>query len=108
VPPLVLQPLAENAVYHGIEPTQAAGVIEIEVARLRSEIIISVKNPFLERAGAHHGGNKMAMSNIRERLALHFDAEARVTSGPRDGRYQVQLVLPYVAMTKTTDTRSLV
>ena len=34
------------------------------------------------------------MSNIRERLALHFDAEASMTSGPRDGRYQVQLILP--------------
>lgn len=109
VPPLVLQPIAENAVYHGIEPTQAAGVIEIEVALLRSEITITVKNPFLERAGAHHGGNKMAMSNIRERLALHFDAEARMTSGPRDGRYQVQLVLPYRKSSgKTTDTRAIV
>jgi two-component system sensor histidine kinase AlgZ len=37
----------------------------------------------------------MAMQNIRERLALHFDAEARMSAGPRDGRYQVQLVLPY-------------
>lgn len=95
VPPLVLQPIAENAVYHGIEPTQAPGEIEIEVTRLRSEVVITVKNPFLERPGSHHGGNKMAMQNIRERLALHFDAEARMTVGPRDGRYQVQLVLPY-------------
>jgi two-component system sensor histidine kinase AlgZ len=109
VPPLVLQPIAENAVYHGIEPTQAPGEIEIEVARLRSEIMITVKNPFMEQAGAHHGGNKMAMSNIRERLALHFDAEARMTSGPRDGRYQVQLVLPYRRLVgKVTDTRTLV
>lgn len=95
VPPLVLQPIAENAVYHGIEPTQAPGEIEIEVTRLRSEVVITVRNPFLERPGSHHGGNKMAMQNIRERLALHFDAEARMTVGPRDGRYQVQLVLPY-------------
>lgn len=95
VPPLVLQPIAENAVYHGIEPTQAPGEIEIEIVRLRSEVVITVRNPFLERPGSHHGGNKMAMQNIRERLALHFDAEARMTVGPRDGRYQVQLVLPY-------------
>ena len=95
VPPLVLQPIAENAVYHGIEPTQAPGEIEIEVTRLRSEVVITVRNPFLERPGSHHGGNKMAMQNIRERLALHFDAEARMTVGPRDGRYQVQLVPPY-------------
>ena len=95
LPPLVLQPIAENAVYHGIEPTQAAGDIEIEVLRTRSEVLITVKNPFLETAGNHHGGNKMAMSNIRERLALHFDAEARMVCGPRDGRYQVQIALPY-------------
>jgi two-component system, LytTR family, sensor histidine kinase AlgZ len=105
VPPLVLQPIAENAVYHGIEPTQAAGTIEIEVTRLRSEVMITVKNPFLERAGNHHGGNKMAMSNIRERLALHFDAEARMVSGPRDGHYQVQLVLPY---RKSLDKKAMV
>lgn len=105
VPPLVLQPIAENAVYHGIEPTQAAGTIEIEVTRLRSELMITVKNPFLEQAGAHHGGNKMAMSNIRERLALHFDAEARMVCGPRDGRYQVQLVLPY---RKSLDAKAMV
>jgi len=105
VPPLVLQPIAENAVYHGIEPTHAPGTVEIEVTRLRSDLVITVRNPFLEQAGAHHGGNKMAMSNIRERLALHFDAEASMTSGPRDGRYQVQLVLPY---RKTSDTKTLV
>lgn len=105
VPPLVLQPVAENAVYHGIEPTQAVGEIEIEVFRTRSEVMITVKNPFLETAGNHHGGNKMAMSNIRERLALHFDAEARMVCGPRDGRYQVQIVLPY---RKSLDAKAMV
>ena len=67
--------------------------------------MITVKNPFLEQAGAHHGGNKMAMGNIRERLALHFDAEARMVCGPRDGRYQVQLELPY---RKSLDTKAMV
>jgi two-component system, LytTR family, sensor histidine kinase AlgZ len=109
VPPLVLQPIAENAVYHGIEPIQAPGEIEIEVTRTRSEVFITVRNPFLEQPGSHHGGNKMAMQNIRERLALHFDAEARMTSGPRDGRYQVQLVLPYRPATGApADRKSIV
>jgi two-component system, LytTR family, sensor histidine kinase AlgZ len=103
VPSLVLQPIAENAVYHGIEPTNQAGTIEIEVIRQRNDVIINVRNPFIEKPGTHHGGNKMAMSNIRERLALHFDAESRMTAGPRDGRYHVQLVLPY---RKSGDTRS--
>ena len=109
VPPLVLQPIAENAVYHGIEPIHEPGEIEIEVSRLRSEVIITVRNPFLEHPGSHHGGNKMAMQNIRERLALHFDAEARMSAGPRDGRYQVQLVLPYRAETgASADRKSIV
>jgi two-component system, LytTR family, sensor histidine kinase AlgZ len=104
VPPLVLQPIAENAVYHGIEPSNQAGTIEIEITRLRNDVIITVKNPFVEQPGTHHGGNKMAMSNIRERLALHFDAESRMTAGPREGRYHVQLVLPY---RKSGDTRTV-
>lgn len=95
VPPLLLQPIAENAVYHGIEPSNQPGVIEIEVTLLRGNVIINVRNPFVEQVGLHHGGNKMAMGNIRERLALHFDAEAQMTAGPRDGRYHVQIVLPY-------------
>ncbi len=94
IPPLVLQPLAENAVYHGIEPSADPGVIEIEVVGRRDRVDIFVRNPFVERPGTHHGGNKMAMQNIRERLALHFDAEAQIVSGPRSGRYVVQLSLP--------------
>ena len=105
VPPLVLQPIAENAVYHGIEPSNKPGEIEIEIFRLRSEVIINVRNPYVEQPGMHHGGNKMAMSNIRERLALHFDAEARMISGPREDRYHVQLVLPY---RKSGDTKTIV
>ncbi len=107
VPSLLLQPIAENAVYHGIEPSNQPGVIEIEVTRLRNDVLINVRNPFVENAGTHHGGNKMAMGNIRERLALHFDAEARMTAGPREGRWEVQIVLPYRPSGKTTDTRSV-
>jgi two-component system, LytTR family, sensor histidine kinase AlgZ len=108
VPSLILQPIAENAVYHGIEPSRSEGTIEIEATKLRSEVIITVRNPFVEAAGTHHGGNKMAMSNIRERLALHFDAEARLMAGPRDGRWQVQITLPYRAAGTTRDTRSVI
>ncbi len=106
VPSLLIQPIAENAVYHGIEPSNQTGVIEIEVARLRNEVVISVRNPFVEHAGSHHGGNKMAMSNIKERLALHFDAEARITAGPRDGRWHVQINLPYRPAGKSADHKS--
>ena len=75
MPPLVLQPLVENAVYHGIEPRSEAGVISINVYKVRDEVHLVLRNPY-RSDGDHHAGNKMALGNIRERLALHFDAEA--------------------------------
>ncbi len=75
------------------------------MTRLRGQLFITVRNTFLEQARRHHVGHKMAMSNIRERLALHFDAEASMTAGPRDGRYQVQLILPY---RRSSDTKTIV
>ena len=75
IPPLVLQPLVENAVYHGIEPRSEPGVVSINVYKVRDEVHMRVAQP-VPRDGNHHAGNKMALANIRERLALHFDAEA--------------------------------
>src|SRR5437763_13168162 len=80
VPPLVLQPLLENAVYHGIEPSSGTGVIAINIFLRRGEVHAVLRNPY-RFSGSHHAGNKMAMDNIRERLALHFDAEASLESG---------------------------
>jgi two-component system sensor histidine kinase AlgZ len=95
VPPLVLQPLVENAVYHGIEPSEVGGAIEIEVALAGNQLVMSLANPF-PRGGRHSTGNKMAIVNIRERLQLHFDAEASMKSEVVDGTYRVTIRLPYI------------
>jgi two-component system sensor histidine kinase AlgZ len=95
VPPLVLQPLVENAVYHGIEPSEAGGEIEVEVARRGDRVILALTNP-LPREGRQSAGNRMAIANIRERLQLHFDAEADMQSEVRDGRYRVTIRIPYL------------
>jgi two-component system sensor histidine kinase AlgZ len=94
VPPLVLQPLLENAVYHGIEPRLAPGVVSINIYLARGEVHVVLRNPY-EPAGNHHGGNKMALANIRERLQLHFDAEASLAARVGDDAYQVHIVMPY-------------
>ena len=96
VPPLLLQPLVENAVYHGIEPTEAGGEIEIEGALHGGQLVISLRNPF-PGGGRHSTGNRMAIVNIRERLQLHFDAEASMRSEVKDGAYKVTLRMPYLA-----------
>jgi two-component system sensor histidine kinase AlgZ len=95
VPPLVLQPLLENAVYHGIEPREAPGTIRVDVYARRDELHLRLRNPYAFEGG-HHGGNKMALANIRERLALHFDAEATLDTRVRDASYEVTIRLPYV------------
>ena len=53
-----------------------------------------LRNPY-EPDGNHHGGNKMALANIRERLQLHFDAEASLAARVGEDAYQVHIVMPY-------------
>ena len=95
IPPLVLQPLLENAVYHGIEPRSDPGVIAIRIHCDNGRVHISLRNPY-RRASEHHSGNRMALANIRERLALHFDAEASIKTTATDDIYQVHIVIPYL------------
>lgn len=99
IPPLVLQPLLENAVYHGIEPRTESGVIYIDIYLRNDQVHALLRNPY-QREGAHHAGNKMAMENIRERLSLHFDVEASLTTMVRDDSYQVHIIIPYLRAEK--------
>jgi two-component system sensor histidine kinase AlgZ len=94
IPPLVLQPLVENAVYHGIEPSAGTGVISINAYKARDAVHLVLRNPY-RKEGSHHSGNKMALANIRERLALHFDAEASLRTTVSEDAYQVHIVMPY-------------
>jgi two-component system, LytTR family, sensor histidine kinase AlgZ len=95
VPPLLLQPLLENAVYHGIEPSSRPGVISINIFLSRAEVHAILRNPYDPAAKRHQRGNRMAIANIRERLALHFDAEARLESRMLADAYEVHIRLPY-------------
>ena len=95
VPPLVLQPLLENAVYHGIEPCTTPGTISINIFASRGEVHAILRNPYRADGGRHHSGNKMAIANIRERLALHFDAEASLESRVLRDSYEVHIRMPH-------------
>ena len=95
IPPLVLQPLLENAVYHGIEPRSEPGTISIRISREAKEMHLTLRNPYRPN-GSHHAGNRMALANIRERLALHFDAEAGIKTVASADTYEVRIVIPYL------------
>lgn len=94
IPPLVLQPLLENAVYHGIEPLPNGGTITLQIFTKNKEVHIVLTNPYAT-LNNHHIGNKMALKNIKERLTLHFDLEATLKTRKVDGQYQVHIALPY-------------
>lgn len=95
VPPLILQPLLENAVYHGIEPLTGGGEIDVALERKGATIQIDMRNPNT-RGGSPRNGNKLALVNIRERLDLLFDIEAEYTVDDGPEYYRVRIVMPYV------------
>jgi two-component system, LytTR family, sensor histidine kinase AlgZ len=93
LPALVLQPLLENAVCHGIEPNPEGGRIGVDIFVRGGQLTIVVRNPSHATVPVR-SGNRMALSNIRERLALHFDAEARLSAHQVGDEFVVQMVLP--------------
>jgi len=96
LPPLVLQPLLENAVYHGVEPATGVADVLVRIERRGDRVRALIENPLTEQEqGAHRAGNRMALENIRERLALFFDAEARIETGTQGGRFRVEIEIPY-------------
>jgi two-component system sensor histidine kinase AlgZ len=94
MPPLMLQPLLENAVYHGIEPASEPGVIDIKLLHSGGNIVIVMSNPH-EPSLQRSSGNQMALANIRERLVLFYDLAAHLDAEVRNGAYTVRIVLPY-------------
>ncbi len=99
VPPLMLQPLLENAVYHGIEPMEDPGPIVFRMLAAGRMLVIELSNPH-EARHVHAPGNRMALANIRERLEIYYGLAAYLNAETRDGRYTVRVVVPYQKVDK--------
>jgi two-component system sensor histidine kinase AlgZ len=96
LPPLILQPLLENAVYHGIEPAEEGGEIVIHGRYRKNLINISIRNSQPEDSvESHREGNKMALENIHQRLDLLFGSKASLLVSHVDECYQMRLVFPH-------------
>jgi two-component system, LytTR family, sensor histidine kinase AlgZ len=102
LPPLVLQPLLENAVYHGVEPATEPGEVLVRIERRGDRVLARIENALID-AEAERAGNRMALDNIRERLALFFDAEARMDTRAEGGRYRVEIDMPYLTRARTAE-----
>ncbi|HUG98755.1 MAG TPA: histidine kinase [Gammaproteobacteria bacterium] len=99
IPALSVQPLLENAIYHGIEPLQGGGTIVIEGSydAARGVIELTIENPLAEPlagGAARREGNHMALDNLRQRFALAWGGRASVQAGPSGQHYRVVLRFP--------------
>ena len=96
VPPLVLQPLVENAVRHGVEPSPAGGRVTVSAVLSRGQVVVTVTNTLGEDSGSP--GHGMALHNVRERLRLLHDmaaeCEVRRESTPSGELFHARIVLP--------------
>lgn len=101
LPALIIQPLLENAIYHGIEPLPEGGAVYIIGWQDEGIINITVNNPMPPQHPANHrAGHGMALENIRERLAVHYGAQGELLLERSDTEYQVRITFPVAGYRK--------
>lgn len=92
LPPLLLQPLLENAVHHGVEPSPTGAQIRISTQRRGSSVVIKVTNAV--PAGPGPQGHGVALANVRDRLRLLHDVQCSFQTVHKNGLYQVRIEVP--------------
>jgi two-component system sensor histidine kinase AlgZ len=94
MPALVLQPLVENAVHHGVSRLPEGGTVEISVARLDGKLQVQVLNPVPPGEEPSAEGHQMAQENIQQRLLALFGEQSHFAAGISGGRYRVLFSYP--------------
>ena len=92
VPALFLQPLVENAVKHGVEPSPSGADVKVTTQRRGDVVVIKVTNTV--PAGQGRRGHGVAQENVRDRLRLLHDVQAQFQTALIDGLYQVRIEVP--------------
>jgi two-component system sensor histidine kinase AlgZ len=101
VPSLSIQPLAENAVRHGIEPSPAGGCVSLRVACAGDRVVMELSNPLPEPRGTRPG-HQVGLTSARERIAASGQSDARLETREEDGRFVVRIELPLLGAHVTT------
>ncbi len=102
IPPLTIQPIIENAIYHGVENNIDSSVINIFGSIINKKIKITISNPISQDSNAQsqnkHKGNHMAMENIQQRLAVYYGTHQSVTieHDTDNKQYLVHIQFPYI------------
>jgi hypothetical protein len=93
VPPLILQPLVENAITHGVAPALEGGVVSLSAERNGAGVKIVIENP-VEAESASKNGTGVGLKNVTMRLVNLYDGNARMDVRQSSGRYRVEIQLP--------------
>lgn len=95
IPSLTIQPLLENAIYHGIELLPDGGDVRVTGTRSDGRLTIEVTNPVASAPERRKSGNQMALANIRQRFELAYGNRAEVSTDATEEHYRVRLAFPY-------------
>ncbi|OWQ85345.1 hypothetical protein CDN99_22295 [Roseateles aquatilis] len=94
LPPMLLQPLVENAVHHGLEPKIEGGTVRVRAELQGGGLRVEVLDDGIGPGASRRGGNGMALANLRERLFAHYGDRATLTLTAADPGCRVTLWLP--------------
>ena len=95
--PLMLQPLLENAVAHGIQSRREGGTIAVYGRAEGDQVVVTIANPVAPE-GSSVSGHGMALDNIRERLKLAFGSRASLLTYDNNEQFYAVLSLPLVQL----------
>ena len=90
--------------HHGIEPRTEPGEIRVSISKSSDRVRVEIANP-LASAPPTRPGNQMALSNVRERLALTFDLEGQLETLASNGEFRVIVQFPYRKERRRRDVR---
>lgn len=112
IPSLMLQPLVENAIFHGIEPMPKGGTVTIKISQAKNQLMVAITNPYplgkkvttptgnnSDANEQRHNPNeqrhnRMALDNIRHRLRVHYGDGARLSSSAENGLFTTYIFCP--------------
>jgi two-component system sensor histidine kinase AlgZ len=105
IPSLLIQPLIENAIGHGIQRLPQGGCVTISISQQQQVLIIQISNPVVDASqGTNNTGNRIALENIRHRLQALYGKQARLTFTDNNHDYTVTIRLPITEPSTTFST----
>ncbi len=96
IPLLTLQPLLENAIYHGIQPLPEGGTVTVNLWSDDDKVDITITNPVSDKGSGHASGNRMALENIKNRMHMIYGPGASLTAEKLENRFVTRLIYPKI------------